>query len=438
MAQESIYNPPKKIREEINERIFEVGALKGEHLDGVGDTAAECNTRFKKIAIIGCGAAGGLASILLSKNPELHITAFDTKKPFSTLLPTGGGRCNLTFDEKDVREFVKNYPRGEKFLLSVFSKFGQEKTRELFKDLGIKTYVQDDKRVFPVTDSSQKTIATLNKHLETSNFKHIKEKVISIKKDDHFIVESENKKYYFDCVIITTGGRGNGFDLAKSLGHNIIEAKPSLCAIDIKEKELYRLSGLSFKNVEAEFKLGKRKINCIGDFLFTHKSISGPCVFKVSAQSAYEDFNEQNPLAITFKFTQYSIDEIEAEIKNNSKKTVKNVFSKFAPESFIKIILDMNKIDENKQSAQLKKSEKEALINSLTDFKLHAIKRIKDSEIVTAGGVDLKEIDSKTMQSKLVEGLFFAGEVVDIDAYTGGFNLQNAWSTAYICYSNFI
>ncbi len=387
---------------------------------------------YRKIAIIGCGAAGGLASILLSKNPELNITAFDTKEPFSTLLPTGGGRCNLTFDEKDVRDFVKNYPRGEKFLLSVFSKFGQEKTRKLFKDLGIKTYIQDDKRVFPITDSSQKTIATLKKHLEISNFKHIKEKVISIRKEEKFIIESEKGKYTFDYAIIATGGRGNGFDLAKGLGHNIIEPMPSLCAIDIKEKELYRLSGLSFKNVEAEFKLEKRKVNCIGDFLFTHKSISGPCVFKVSAQSAYEEFNDKNPLEITFKFTQFSTDEIEAEIKNNSKKTIKNVFSKFAPESFIKTILDMNKIDENKQCAQLKKIEKEALINSLTAFKLHAIKRIKDSEIVTAGGVNLKEIDSKTMQSKLVEGLFFAGEVMNIDAYTGGFNLQNAWSTAYI------
>ena len=130
---------------------------------------------YKNIAIIGCGAAGGLAAVLLSKNPYNKVTAFDTKEPFSTLLPTGGGRCNLTNAEKDVKEFVRNYPRGEKFLISVFSKFGQEKTRELFKDLGIKTYVQEDKRVFPISDSSQKTIQIFNKHLDVSNFKHIKE-----------------------------------------------------------------------------------------------------------------------------------------------------------------------------------------------------------------------------------------------------------------------
>ena len=393
---------------------------------------------YHNIAIIGCGAAGGLLSILLSKNPELNVTAFDIKEPFSTLLPTGGGRCNLTYDEDDVREFVKHYPRGEKFLMSVFSKFGQRKTRELFRDLGVKTYVQPDKRVFPINDSSAKTIQILNRHLETSNFVFKKEKVIDVlNQDDKFIVKTDNSEYIFDAVIITTGGRGNGCDIARQLGHKIIDLKPSLTALDIKEKELYSLSGMSFKNVEAEFKVGKKKQSCIGDFLFTHKSISGPCVFKVSAQTAYENFDGQKPLEITFKFTDYSVEHIEEEIKNNSKKTVKNVFSKFAPESFILAVLKMNNIEADKQTAQLKKIEKELLIQSITSFKLHAIKRIKDSEIVTAGGVDLNEVNSKTMESKLVNGLYFAGEVLNIDAYTGGFNLQNAWSTAYIVSTNF-
>ena len=393
---------------------------------------------YHNIAIIGCGAAGGLLSVLLAKNPELNITAFDIKEPFSTLLPTGGGRCNLTYDEDDVKEFVKNYPRGEKFLMSVFSKFGQIKTRELFKDLGIKTYVQPDKRVFPVTDSSSKTIQTLKHHLETYNFNFKKEKVVNVSKQDNkFIVTTNKSEYKFDAVIITTGGRGNGCDIAQKFGHKIIELKPSLTALDIKEKELYSLSGISFKNVEATFKVGKKRQTCIGDFLFTHKSISGPCVFKVSAQTAYENFNEQNPLEITFKFTDFSIEQIEEEIKNNSKKTIKNVFSKFAPENFISVILKMNEIDSNKQTAQLKKSEKEVLIQAISAFKLYAVKRIKDSEIVTAGGIDLKEIDSKTMESKIISGLFFAGEVLNIDAYTGGFNLQNAWSTAYIVSTNF-
>ena len=390
---------------------------------------------YKNIAIIGCGSAGGLAAVLLCKNPYNKVTAFDVKEPFSTLLPTGGGRCNLTYNEKDVREFVKNYPRGEKFLISVFSKFGQEKTRELFKDLGIKTYVQDDKRVFPISNSSQKTIQTLNKHLETSNFKHIKEKVISVKKEEKFIVKSEKQEYIFDYVIVTTGGRGNGFELAKNLGHNIIEPKPSLCAIDVKESFLYALSGLSFRNVEVQSKIGKKKLPTVyGDILFSHKAITGPAIFKVSALSAFDNIEE---LEITIKLADISQNEIEKHIKENQKKTIKNVFSKFAPESYINAILDEYKIDGNKQTAQIKKQEKEVLINSLIALKLHAKSRLKDSEIVTAGGVDLKEIDSKTMQSKLVEGLYFAGEILNIDAYTGGFNLQNCWSTAYIVSQNF-
>ena len=385
---------------------------------------------YKNIAIIGCGAAGGLAAILLCKNPYNRVSTFDVKEPFSTLLPTGGGRCNLTNDEKDVREFVKNYPRGEKFLISVFSKFGQEKTRELFKDLGIKTYVQEDKRVFPESNSSQKTIQALNKHLETSNFKHIKEKVVSIKKEENFIVKSEKEEYIFDYIIITTGGRGNGFELAKNLGHNIIEPKPSLCAIDIKENFLYALSGLSFKNVEIQSKLGKKKLPTVyGDILFSHKAITGPAIFKVSALSAFDNIEE---LEMTIKLVDISEEKIEKHIKENQKKTIKNVFSKFAPESYINAILDEHKIDGNKQTAQIKKQEKEILINSLLALRLHAKSRLKDSEIVTAGGIDLKEIDSKTMQSKLVDGLYFAGEILNIDAYTGGFNLQNCWSTAFI------
>lgn len=385
---------------------------------------------YKNIAIIGCGAAGGLAAVLLCKNPYNKVTAFDVKEPFSTLLPTGGGRCNLTNDEKDIREFVKNYPRGEKFLISVFSRFGQEKTRELFKDLGIKTYIQEDKRVFPISNSSQKTIQTLNKHLETSNFKHIKEKVVSIKKEDKFVVKSEKEEYIFDYIIITTGGRGNGFEIAKNLGHNIIEPKPSLCAIDVKENFLYALSGLSFKNVEIQSKLGKKKLPTVyGDILFSHKAITGPAIFKVSALSAFDNIEE---LEMTIKLVDISQDEIEKYIRENQKKTIKNVFSKFVPESYINAIIDEHKIDGNKQTAQIKKQEKEILINSLLALRLHAKSRLKDSEIVTAGGIDLKEIDSKTMQSKLVDGLYFAGEILNIDAYTGGFNLQNCWSTAFI------
>ena len=391
---------------------------------------------YKDIAVIGLGASGGLFSVLAVKNPYNKVTAFDLKEPFSTLLPTGGGRCNLTYDEDDIKEFAKNYPRGEKFLLSVFSKMPQNKTRVLFNDLGVKTYVQPDKRVFPITDSSKKTALILQKHLQTSNFRHIKEKVISItKKEDIFEIKTKESTYKFNNVIIATGGKG--IEPLKTTEHNIIEQRPSLTAFDIKEKELYSLSGLSFKNVQINARFEKHKYNAAGDILFTHKSISGPAVFKISALSAYDDFSENNPMEITIKLTDFTLEEIEDEIKINSKKSIKKVFSKFAPESFINCILNSNNIDGTKQTAQLKKKEKEILFKALTELKLHIQGRIKDSEIVTAGGVDLNEINSKTMESKLVPNLFFIGEVLNIDGFTGGFNLQNCWSTAYICSLNF-
>ena len=389
---------------------------------------------YKNIAVIGVGASGGFAAVLLAKNPYNKITLFDDRSPFSSLLPTGGGRCNISFCENDVREFVKNYPRGDKFLLSVFSGFGVEKTRKLFLDLGVKTYVQEDKRVFPSSNSSLDVIKKLSKHLESSNVTLIKEKVSGIKKlQNKFQIITEKRSDFFDFVIIATGGASIGFELARSLGHKIIEPKPSLCALDIEEKFLYSLSGLTFKNVDAKAVFQKNKYLACGDSLFTHKSISGPLVFKLSALSAFDSLSKENPLQITLRLSNYNYEYIDDVIKNNQKKSVKNVFSKFAPESFINVLLDKYSIDAGKKISQIKKSEKEKLINSLLDLKLNASGRIKDSEIVTAGGVDLNEINSKTMQSKLVEGLFFIGEILNIDGFTGGFNLQNCWSTAYIC-----
>ncbi len=379
----------------------------------------------KKIAVIGCGAAGGLASVLLVKNPYNKVTAFDVKEPFSTLLPTGGGRCNITNSEPDVREFVKNYPRGEKFLLSVFSRFSQKDTRKLFEDLGIKTYVQSDNRVFPVSDSSKKTVEILRSHLNCDNFQFKKEKVLKLEKSGaKYIIETENNQYKFDTVILSSGGNTESFKLAKNLGHTIIEPQPSLCALDIKEKYLYKLAGLTIKNAEAKI----NKYECNGDILFAHKFITGPCIFKISSQTAYNEL----PFEISLKITSYTKEEIEDEIKNNPKKSIKNVFSKFAPESFINAILINNNIEGIKQTAQIKKQEKEILINSLLELKLHAEGRIKDSEIVTAGGVDLDEIDPKTMESKLHKGLYIIGEMLNIDGYTGGFNLQNCWAGAYL------
>lgn len=388
---------------------------------------------YKKIAVVGLGAAGGLVSVLLTKNPYNNVFGFDFKQPFSTLLPTGGGRCNITFDEDDIKYFVSNYPRGEKFLLSVFSKFNQVQTRKLFKDLGIDTYVQKDKRVFPVSNSAQDVAKTLSSHLNVSNFNLKKEKVTSIyKEDDYFVIETLKNRYHFNYVIVATGGKG--FEHINKTEHTIIEPKASLCSLDISENNYYKLSGLGFKNVVIS--AGNYK-KVEGDILFTHKSITGPAIFKIAALSAYENFNDKNPLELNIKLTISDKSDIEDEIKNNCKKSIKNVFSKFAPYKFIEEVMTVNGINPDKQASQLNKTEKEILINSLINFKVHVKGRIKNSEIVTAGGIDLDEVNSKTMESKIYKGLYFIGEILNIDGYTGGFNLQNCWSDAYICSLNF-
>lgn len=395
----------------------------------------EQESTYKNIAVIGLGAAGGFASVLLSKNSHINITAFDTKEPFSTLLPTGGGRCNISYDEDNIKEFAKNYPRGEKFLLSVFSKCNNKKTIEIFKDMGIKTYVQADKRIFPVSNSSEKTVKTLQNMLERKNFTHIKEKVTEIiKKEEKFIINTNKNTYEADAVILATGGKGNGFELAKNSGHTIKDLRPSLCAFEIKEKYLYELSGLTFKNVKAIPVINnKKKEPYYGDIMFSHKSVTGPLIFKMSAITAYNDFSEENPFELILTLTDKTNDEINEIIKNNPKKNIKNVFTSYAPESYIIAVCGEYGIDCLKQTAQIKKTEKEILINSIINMKLHVTGRIKNSEIVTAGGVCTDEINPKTMESKLVKGLFFTGEIIDVDGFTGGFNLQNCWSDAYIC-----
>lgn len=393
----------------------------------------EQESTYKKIAVIGAGAAGGLAAILLAKNPYNKVVLFDEKMPFSTLLPTGGGRCNITYDENDVKEFVKNYPRGDKFLISVFSRFGVEKTRELFKDLGIKTYVQDDRRVFPVSNSSSDVVKRLNAHLCSSDIEIKKENAVSLEKSvDKFNVKTKNGIYSFDKVVIATGGKNKGLEIVKALGHKIIEPRPALTSLNILEKDFYKLSGLSFHNILVNAEFGKNKYFAQGDFLFTHKSISGPVIFKISSLSAYDEFSCDNPMEIRVCFSEVQREIIEQELKSNSKKSIKNIFAKFVPESFVSVIFEIYGIDGTKQAAQIKKSEKEVLFNSIFNLKLNVIERIKNSEIVTAGGVDLNEINSKTMESKIVKGLYIIGEMLNIDGYTGGFNLQNCWSTAYI------
>lgn len=397
---------------------------------------------MKKICIAGGGPAGIMAAVFASRNPQNQIFIFDKGIILNTLLPTGGGRCNLAYDEYNFKELAKFYPRGEKFLYSVFSRFSTKDTLEFFKNIGIKTYVQDDSRIFPVSDSAKDVKQALLKQIDKKNIKKVFEKIETITKNgDIFLVKTDKNTYKFDAVIIACGGRGNGQKLAKGLGHTITELKPSLCAMVTKEKDFASVSGISLKNVRAEVFFENKKVKIpanmlTGDILFTHKGVSGPLVYRISSYCAYFDFDKQKPLKIIFNLTDTDFKDFDdlflQSLKSEPQKEAVNVLARFLPKNLANAIFCKENINAFQKAGQLTKNDRQKISKSVTALELNIISVEKGEEIVTAGGVDLKEINPKTMESKLVENLYFCGEVLDIDGLTGGFNLQNCWSTGFI------
>lgn len=390
------------------------------------------------IGIIGGGPAGIMCAIFASKNPDNKIFIFDKGIILNTLLPTGGGRCNLAYSEFNFKELAKFYPRGEKFLYSVFSKFSTSDTLEFFEKIGVETYTQEDSRIFPTSDSAKEVKQALLKQIEKKNIKKLFENVIEVQKSENgFVVKTDKNTHHFDKLVIATGGRGSGQKLAKSLGHNIIDLKPALSALITKEKDFNSISGLSLKNIPAQVFFENKKIKDLkGDMLFTHTGVSGPLIYKASSYCAYCDFNENNPLKIVFNLVDKEFCDFDKELleklKSNPQKETVNVVSEYVPKNLAIAILKKEKIDSTIKAGQLSKVHRAAISKALTMFTLNAVKTVAGEEIVTAGGVDLKEINSKTMESKIVEGLYFCGEVMDIDGLTGGFNLQNCWSTGFV------
>jgi hypothetical protein len=393
-----------------------------------------------KIAVIGGGPAGVMSAIAAKmKNKNFEVVVFGKTEPLKTLLCTGGGRCNLSYFEFDIKELASNYPRGEKFLYSIFSRFGVSETLEFFNDIGVETYVQNDNRIFPVSDKASQVKSCLiqeaqKRGVRFNNYIDVK-KVTTFK--DGFKVNSD----YYDRVIIATGGRHKdikytGFYFAEELGHSIIDLKPALCGLKISEKWLKELSGVVLQDVDMSVKINSKTFDLFGNILFTHDGITGPMIYKASSLCAFEDYSRENPLVLTINFAKEDFEVFDkkfAEILNSkSQKDILNIVSEYLPRSAAKICLEKQGINTSKKAHELNKTERQKISEFLTNFQIHAISPARDGEIVTAGGVNLDEINPKTMESKLINGLFFCGEVLNIDAYTGGFNLQACWSCGYI------
>lgn len=394
--------------------------------------------------IVGAGAAGMMAAgtaaslgkdvILIEKNDELG------KK----LKITGKGRCNLTC-ACDKDEFFKNIPTNPSFLYSAFSQFSNYDTISFFENLGVKTKVERGMRVFPESDKAKDVVDALKKYVFSNNAKVIKGEVKQLLFDDGKVIGvklSGGEKIYGDGVLIATGGAsypktgstGDGYELAKSAGHTIVPIKPSLVPLESKDGFIPKIMGLSLKNVEISVLLNDKKIYTdFGEMLFTHFGLSGPVILSASAHMREEGHYyisiDLKP-ALDFE----TLDKrILRDFSEFSSRDFINSLEKLLPRKLIPVVVELSQIDPRKKVHQITKKERENLVRLIKDFRVNISKKRPVSEaIITSGGVSTREIVPKTMESKLKKGLFFAGEVIDVDAYTGGFNLQIAFSTGYV------
>jgi predicted Rossmann fold flavoprotein len=396
-----------------------------------------------KIAVIGGGAAGFMAAVTAKENnPNAHVTIFEkSNKVLSKVLISGGGRCNVTHNCKSISQLIKNYPRGGKELKKSFNQFSNSDTIEWFKKNNIKLKIEADNRMFPETNSSQTIIDLFIKKTEKLNIKIcLSSKVDKIQHSKGEIsLQVNNKNIKFDRLIISTGGypKISGFKLFKELGYNISSPVPSLFTFNIPNDDITKLMGVVVENASAKVKGLKLKQN--GPVLITHWGLSGPCILKLSSWGAkdladleYHFITQINWLSENEEFARAGINK---QLISNKNIYNSNPFS--LPKRLWHHILEKVKIDELQKWNVLNKKLRNRLINTLVndEFTINGKTTFKE-EFVTCGGITLEQINMQTMESKIHKNIYFSGEVLNIDAVTGGFNFQAAWTTGYLCGKN--
>ena len=404
-----------------------------------------------KVIVVGGGAAGMMSAITSAKEGNEVTLLEKTHSCGNKLKITGKGRCNITF-EGDMETFQKNVVRNNKFMYSSFMNYTNYDVLEYFNSLGVETKLERGGRYFPVSDKAEDVVKALKMDLKRFNVKieydtYLKELVVNngvLEK-----IKTNNGDYMADKYIICTGGKsykvtgssGEVFNILKKAGHNIIELKPGLVPLRSMDSVCKDLQGLSLRNVG--FKLldnGKEVYNSFGEMLFAHFGITGPIV--LSGSSILNRIDN-----IESKFTNNSIcgiidlkpaldlekldKRIQRDFEKYSNKEFKNSLSDLLPQKLIPVVIRKSKIDPDKKVHQITREERLKLIDCIKNFKININGLLPiDIGIITCGGVDVKEVNPKTMESKIIKNLFFAGEVLDVDAFTGGFNLQIAFSTA--------
>ena len=409
------------------------------------------NRQYYDIAVIGGGPAGMMAAgraaelgarvVLVEKNSELG------KK----LLLTGGGRCNLTNAEPDARKFIEKLGgRNGKFFFSSLAAFGTGRAIEFFEQAGVKTKVEDRKRVFPVSDDASDILKALEEYMRRGGVDIITDATAAgFNKKENRLTQLllRGGEIEASAYILTTGGRsrpetgstGEGLKWATKLGHRVLNPFPALVPLKIYDKWVKQTQGLSMDNVEVGLWVdGKKDIARTGNILFTHFGMSGPAILDISKRVGEVIKNKESDVVLTLDLkpalTVVQLDErVQKDFKKYQNKAFRNALDDLLPRKLIPAVIKMSQIDQNKPVHEIAREDRLRLVKLLKDLRMKPLGLLGfDKAIASSGGVDLAEVDSKTMRSKLIENLYFAGDVLDIDAPTGGYNLQLCWSAGYV------
>ena len=396
--------------------------------------------------LIGGGAAGLIAAVECKRLGQDILIIERNPRAGKKIAVTGKGRCNVTTFNHDLKDLISKYQRNGKFLYGAFSRFTVEDTMKYFEDiLKVKLKVERGNRVFPKSDKAVDIIYALNNPVQEDILPNTSVLSFNVKDSKITSVVTYKGEFTAKRYILATGGKsypitgsnGDGYTLAKSLGHTIVEPKPALVPIICKERWIKKLAGLSLENVRiTAYQDSKKVVSKFGEALFTHEGMSGPIIIDMSRDVGDALEKGKVELSIDFKpaLSKEILDRrVRLDFEKLKGKVFKNSLKRLLPSSLIPIVVELSNIEPEKKVAEITKEERLHLVNLLKDFRITPIKLDSwDKAIVTAGGVNIKEIDSTTMRSKIINNLYFAGEIIDVYGPTGGYNLQICWSTGIL------
>lgn len=406
---------------------------------------------MRKIIIIGGGAAGLIASATAAKRGEDVTVIEKNSRPARKVMITGKGRCNVTNACFDLDDLINSVVTNKRFMYSAFSSFMPYDTIALIEEMGVPTKIERGNRVFPESDKAVDIVDALVKNAKQSGVKFVEGTVTSFNTENNVIKSvnlADGTIVDGDAFAICTGGMsyqstgstGDGYKLAESVGHSVTDIEPALISLVASNGFVPKLQGLSLRNISIKLLDGEKEIySDFGEMLFTHYGVSGPVILSASSHMTHpKEHNYKIVIDLKPALDEKTLDKrIQRDFAENTNKDFINSLSKLLPNKLIPVIVKLSGIEPSEKVNQITKAQRQNLVHLLKNFTVNISDfRPINEAIITSGGVDVKEINPKTMGSKIIDNLFFAGEVIDVDAYTGGFNLQVAFSTGYLCGMN--